>query len=37
VAVGAGEETPAEALAALVAYVASPAGDYLSGCLLAPR
>jgi citronellol/citronellal dehydrogenase len=37
VAIGAGEQTPAAELAALVAYVASPAGAYLSGCLLAPR
>ncbi len=36
VAVGAGEATQAGELAALVAYLASPAGAYLSGCLLAP-
>jgi NAD(P)-dependent dehydrogenase (short-subunit alcohol dehydrogenase family) len=37
VALAAGEQTPAGELAALVAYVASPAGAYLSGTLLAPR
>jgi len=37
VAVGAGEQTPPGELAALVAYIASPAGAYLSGCLLEPR
>jgi NAD(P)-dependent dehydrogenase (short-subunit alcohol dehydrogenase family) len=29
-----GDETPGSVVAALAAYVASPAGDYLSGCAL---
>jgi NAD(P)-dependent dehydrogenase (short-subunit alcohol dehydrogenase family) len=34
VAIAPGRETPAGEVAALCAYLASPAGDYFSGCLL---
>jgi citronellol/citronellal dehydrogenase len=37
VAVGADEDTAAHELAAIVAYIGSPAGAYLSGCLLELR
>ncbi len=34
VAIAPGDDTAADEVAALVAYLASPAGDYFSGCLL---
>ena len=34
VAIAPGPDTPAEAIATLVAYLASPAGAYFSGCVL---
>ena len=34
VALAPGDDTAADEVAALVAYLASPAGDYFSGCLL---
>ncbi len=34
VAIAAGDDTATDEVAALVAYLASPAGDYFSGCLL---
>jgi len=34
VAIAPGEDTPAEEIGALTAYLASPAGAYFSGCLL---
>jgi citronellol/citronellal dehydrogenase len=34
VAIAPGEDTPAAVVGELVAYLASPAGDYFSGCLL---